>query len=299
MRKLKFNFDVDLPNEIKGNSKRRKRVKRKGKARDIKQNTEKINLKAHNPGSGIPFSGKTHDIKQNTEKIHLKAHNPGSGIPFSHTPLIIEKPNIEQANKVTLLNQQLETQTKKLIDNDNKVGQLLKENDELLKDGYNKVGNLIKSLKEDNANKISKIENKLEKKIEVVVKKSYIDERNKLKEKYKELGGNNPEIILSSRKATIEKAIKDLEREKYAGLTENENIYSGILTPTSGSLFTAIPQSETTERLDVGGIKEAYARSNEPDMSLANLYDDRSSSPVMKDVEENIPTVRKYKRNKK
>ena len=229
----------------------------------------------------------------------MKAHNPGSGIPFSHTPLIIEKPNIEQANKVTLLNQQLETQTKKLIDNDNKVGQLLKENDELLKDGYNKVGNLIKSLKEDNANKISKIENKLEKKIEVVVKKSYIDERNKLKEKYKELGGNNPEIILTTGKATIENAIKDLEREKYAGLTENENIYSGILTPTSGSLFTAIPPSETTERLDVGGIKEAYARSNEPDMSLANLYDDRSSSPVMKDVEENIPTVRKYKRNKK
>ena len=69
---------------------------------------------------------------------------------------------------------------------------------------------------------------------------------------------------------------------------DNENIYSGVLTPTSGSLYTA----------------------NEPDMllftenepvSMANLNDDRSSS-LVKDVEEeeeNIPTVRKSKRNKK
>ena len=285
MRKLKLNLDVDLPNEIKGKSKRRKRAKN-GKSRDIKQNAERIHLKAHNPG----LDGKARDKKQQyTEKIHLKAHNPGLGIPFSHnTPLVIEKPNLEQANKVTLLNQQLETQTKKLIDNDNKVGQLFKENDKLLKDRYNKVGTLINSIKLDNANNISKIENKLEKKIDAVVKRSYVDERNKLKEKYKELGGNNPEIILSTRKATIETAIKNLEKEKYAGLMDNENIYSGVLTPTSGSLFTA----------------------NEPDMilftenepvSMANLNDDRSSS-LVKDVEEeeeNIPTVRKSKRNKK
>ena len=285
MRKLKLNLDVDLPNEIKGKSKRRKRVKN-GKSRDIKQNAERIHLKAHNPG----LDGKARDKKQQyTEKIHLKAHNPGLGIPFSHnTPLVIEKPNLEQANKVTLLNQQLETQTKKLIDNDNKVGQLFKENDKLLKDRYNKVGTLINSIKLDNANNISKIENKLEKKIDAVVKRSYVDERNKLKEKYKELGGNNPEIIFSTRKATIETAIKNLEQEKYAGLMDNENIYSGVLTPTSGSLYTA----------------------NEPDMllftenepvSMANLNDDRSSS-LVKDVEEeeeNIPTVRKSKRNKK
>ena len=285
MRKLKLNLDVDLPNEIKGKSKRRKRVKN-GKSRDIKQNAERIHLKAHNPG----LDGKARDKKQQyTEKIHLKAHNPGLGIPFSHnTPLVIEKPNLEQANKVTLLNQQLETQTKKLIDNDNKVGQLFKENDKLLKDRYNKVGTLINSIKLDNANNISKIENKLEKKIDAVVKRSYVDERNKLKVKYKELGGNNPEIIHSTRKATIETAIKNLEQEKYAGLMDNENIYSGVLTPTSGSLYTA-------NEPDLLLFTE-----NEP-VSMANLNDDRSSS-LVKDVEEeeeNIPTVRKSKRNKK
>ena len=36
MRKLKLNLDVDLPNEIKGKSKRRKRAKN-GKSRDIKK----------------------------------------------------------------------------------------------------------------------------------------------------------------------------------------------------------------------------------------------------------------------
>ena len=70
---------------------------------------------------------------------------------------------------------------------------------------------------------------------------------------------------------------------------DNENIYSGVLTPTSGSLFTA-------NEPDMLLFTE-----NEPDMSMANLNDDRSSS-LVKDVEEeeeNIPTVRKSKRNKK
>jgi len=57
MRNLKLNLDDDLPKEIKGKSKRRKRVKRSGKARDMRfQNAERIHLKAHNPGLGIPFN---------------------------------------------------------------------------------------------------------------------------------------------------------------------------------------------------------------------------------------------------
>jgi hypothetical protein len=228
MGKLKLNLDVDLPKDKKGKSKRRKRVnKRNGKARG------------------------------QAERIHLKAHNPGLGIPFSHnTPLIIEKPNIEQANKVTLLNQQVETQTKKLIDNDNKVG------------------NLLSDLKKENDVKITKIEDNFEKKIEAVIKKSYIDERNKLKEKYKAMGGNDQIILNSTRKPTIERAIYDLEKEKSAGLVANllDYGFSKTMTPTAGILET-------------GAVEEP---------SLTDLFADRSSSPVMNDDEEII--VRKSKR---
>jgi hypothetical protein len=238
MGKLKLNIDVDLPKEKKGKSKRRKRVNtRNGKARG------------------------------QAERIHLKAHNPGLGIPFSHnTPLIIEKPNIEQANKVTLLNQQLETQTKKLIDNDNKVGNLFKE-------GYDKVGSLINSLKTENANKISKIENKIEKKIDEVVKRSYVDEGNKLKEKYKAMGGKDEAILLTTRKPTIERAIFELEKKKSAGLVPNllDYGFSKTMTPTAGILNTAVEES-----------------------NLADLYADRSSSPVMNNDEEIL--IRKSKR---
>jgi hypothetical protein len=186
----------------------------------------------------------------------LKAHNPGLGIPFSHnTPLIIEKPNIEQANKVTLLNQQVETQTKKLIDNDNRVG------------------NLLSDLKKENDVKITKIEDNFEKKIEAVIKKSYIDERNKLKEKYKSMGGNDPIILNSTRKPTIERAIFELEKQKSAGLVPNllDYGFSKTMTPTAGILNTAVEES-----------------------NLADLYADRSSSPVMNNDEEIL--IRKSKR---
>lgn len=96
-----------------------------------------INLKLRIKSKGKKATKKPRGRKRNAkqkflakpENIVLKAHNPGAGNPIigHQTPLVTEKPNIEQANRVNLLNQQVETQTKELKDNENKVTNLIEK----------------------------------------------------------------------------------------------------------------------------------------------------------------------------
>lgn len=153
---------------------------------------------------------KKRNIKQRfrskPENIILKAHNPGAFNPIiaHQTPLVIEKPNIEQSNKLNLLNQEVENQTKNLVES------------------KNKVGNLLNNLKREAATKISQLESKINNEEPVekpklvrsnvyIPKKSSKVEREKLKEIYKELGGDDEIILNSTTKPTIQRAIKDLE----------------------------------------------------------------------------------------
>jgi hypothetical protein len=150
-----------------------------------------------------------------------------------------------------LINQQLDQQQKELKDNDNKVGKILQDNDNkilnLLKEKEKKVGKLINSLKTDNANQTTEINKKVH-----IIKKSSVNNRNILKEKYKELGGNDDIILNSTRKSTIEDAIKKLEKKKDVKipvLTDYFNIKSPLAnimnTPTSGILNTGATEPPT------------------------------------------------------
>jgi hypothetical protein len=148
------------------------------------------------------------------ENIVLKAHNPGLGNPIigHQTPLVIERPNLEQANRVNLINELVQNQTKNLQDNEVKVTSLIDD--------------------------VKKEEKKINDKLEAVLKRSYIDERNKLKEEYKALGGDDPIILNSTRKPTLINAINDLK------LKTTLPSFVGQSPSTLADLFD-IPQQQT------------------------------------------------------
>jgi hypothetical protein len=109
--------DINLKLRIK--TKAKKQAKRQPK----KKRTQK----------GIQRSGVTgsHPVKDKfiikPENIVLKSHNPGLGNPIigHQTPLVIERPNLEQANRVNLINELVQNQTKNLQDNEVKVTSLI------------------------------------------------------------------------------------------------------------------------------------------------------------------------------
>jgi hypothetical protein len=152
------------------------------------------------------------------ENILLKAHNPGLGNPINpniahQTPLVIERPNLEQANRVNLINELVQNQTKTLQDNEVKVTSLIDD--------------------------VKKEEKKINDRLEEVLKRSYIDERNRLKEEYQKLGGDDPIILNSTRKPTIINAINDLKLKKTLPS------FVGQSPSTLADLFDIPPQEQT------------------------------------------------------
>lgn len=126
----KLILNIDLKTKPKGKSNKKKRVNKRKK--QTKGKPENIALKAHNPEQGIPFN---------------IAHN---------TPLVIEKPNIEQANKVSSLTEKVDNQNKQLQEDKAKVGTLITT----LNNNKNESNMLLDSLKKDE-NKVTKLQKQL------------------------------------------------------------------------------------------------------------------------------------------
>jgi hypothetical protein len=192
--------------------------------------------------------GKT---KGKPENIALKAHNPGIGNPINiahNTPLVVEKPNIEQANKVNSLKEDIYNQNKTLQEDRATIGKLIddeKEFQNVLYENDIKLNYLNKELKNiKNQNKY--LDAKSIKQIEDIKAKNIIRELGNSKKPLSEAKNNSLIKARAVRKANLEEAKQKKQEELEEKQDEEQLSKTSNLVAQSGDNLEDIYKDNNT-----------------------------------------------------